>query len=93
MVEFEWDEDKSFANLGKHGIDFLDARQLFDGRPLYNTFNERYAELRIVSTGRLGETFYTVTWTLREGKVRIISCRRARHGEKRAHRALHGGRD
>ena len=42
MVEFEWDEDKSLANLEKHGIDFLNARQLFDGRPLYNPFNERW---------------------------------------------------
>ena len=90
MVEFEWDEDKSLANLEKHGIDFLNARQLFDGRPLYNSFNERWEEVRLVSTGRLEENFYTVIWTLRDGKVRIISCRKARNGEKRAYRALHG---
>jgi uncharacterized DUF497 family protein len=28
---FEWDEDKSSANLGKHGIDFDDASEVFYG--------------------------------------------------------------
>ena len=89
MVELEWDEDKSLANLEKNGIDFLNARQLFDGRPLYIGLSERWEELRLVSTGRLGESFYTVIWTLRDGRVRIISCRKARNGEERAYRALH----
>ncbi len=33
-MEFEWDEDKRQANLRKHGLDLIDARALFDGRPI-----------------------------------------------------------
>ena len=30
MDELEFDEDKSQANLNKHGMDFEDARELWD---------------------------------------------------------------
>jgi uncharacterized DUF497 family protein len=32
-MNFEWDEARNLANIAKHGFDFLDARQIFDGRP------------------------------------------------------------
>lgn len=28
---FEWDEEKNTTNIRKHGIDFHDARRMFDG--------------------------------------------------------------
>jgi uncharacterized DUF497 family protein len=93
MVEFEWDEDKRQINIWKHQIDFLRAQQLFDGRPVVERSSERHLELRTLTTGLIDEKFYTAIWTLREGKVRFISCRRAWNGEERAYRELHGGRD
>ena len=33
---FEWDENKRLSNLGKHGIDFVDAVRIFD-EPLVAT--------------------------------------------------------
>ena len=30
-MEFEWDEAKRQANILKHGIDFEDAKTIFDG--------------------------------------------------------------
>jgi uncharacterized DUF497 family protein len=33
-MEFEWDEDKRAGNVARHGIDFLRAGLLFDGRPV-----------------------------------------------------------
>jgi uncharacterized DUF497 family protein len=33
-LEFEWDEVKRRTNLEKHGIDFLDAVQIFVSDPL-----------------------------------------------------------
>jgi len=33
-MDFEWDEAKRLANLEKHGVDFLRAQMLFDGRPV-----------------------------------------------------------
>ena len=28
MLELEWDEDKRLANIQKHGLDFVDAKNL-----------------------------------------------------------------
>lgn len=33
MTGFEWDEAKRLANLDKHGLDFIDSIELFDGVP------------------------------------------------------------
>ena len=30
-MEFEWDESKRRDNLRKHGVDFIDVPELFDG--------------------------------------------------------------
>jgi uncharacterized protein len=38
-MEFEWDPDKSIANLKKHGISFHEASTAF-GDPLAITFND-----------------------------------------------------
>jgi uncharacterized DUF497 family protein len=32
-MNFEWDEVKRRSNIEKHGIDFIRARHVFDGRP------------------------------------------------------------
>ena len=91
-MEFEWDEEKRLANIAKHGIDFQRARFLFDGRSLYDQKSDRFGEERVTSTGLLDGEFITAVWTQRGVKRRLISVRRARHAEERAHRELHGGR-
>jgi len=90
MVEFEWDEDKRLSNLEKHKRDFLDARQLFDGRPLFTTINLDHDEVRMILTGIQSYRHLTVIWTVREAKIRIISFRRARDAEERNYRQLYG---
>jgi hypothetical protein len=30
MINFEWDDAKRGANLSKHGVDFVDAKAVFD---------------------------------------------------------------
>ena len=32
-MEFEWDKEKNAANIQKHGFDFADGAELFDGQP------------------------------------------------------------
>ena len=41
---FEWDEDKSNANLIKHGIDFEDAREVFYGPVIIRGSNRNNEE-------------------------------------------------
>lgn len=90
--EFEWDEDKRLINIQKPDMDFRDARQLFDGRPILTISSSREDEQRFVSTGFIGEKIFTAIWTLRDSTLRLISVRRVRHAEERAYREVHGRR-
>ncbi|ARN82679.1 BrnT family toxin [Methylocystis bryophila] len=83
---FEWDEDKRSKNLVKHGLDFLAARLVFDGRAAITAPSVHSFETRHVTTAFIDGKFYTVIWTWRDGARRIISFRRARDGEERAYR-------
>ncbi|MBF0337002.1 MAG: BrnT family toxin [Nitrospirae bacterium] len=87
---FEWDEAKRQKNLDKHRLDFRDARVVFDGRKAVHVPAFKNAESRFASVAIVGEKFYTVVWTWREDRRRIISFRRSRDGEERAYRQIHG---
>lgn len=86
---FEWDEAKRLINLEKHKIDFEDARELFDGRPVITAASMQIGEDRYLTTGEIGKRFYTVVWTWRGDMIRVISLRRARDAEERAYRDLY----
>lgn len=87
---FEWDEGKRARNLGRHKLDLIDAELLFDGRPVVTYASPRGGEARFVTTGEIGGTFYSVVWTERAAATRLISFRRTRDAEQRAHRARFG---
>jgi uncharacterized DUF497 family protein len=86
-MEFEWDEDKRIANLNKHGIDFPRASTIWEGRPL-DPYSHNWigGEHRRVAIGAVaeqrGEKIIALIYTLREGRVRIISARPARRYER-----------
>ena len=53
-MRFTWDEVKRRQNLKDHGLDFVDAKQVFDGATF--TFEDdrfRYDEKRFVTLGLL----------------------------------------
>ena len=89
-MEFEWWEAKRLAVLRDRGLDFLDARRLFDGRDNYAVPSPRGGEQRWVSVGELDKVMVAVVWTRRGDAVRIITMRRARDEEKRRYRAIYG---
>ena len=81
-MEFEFDPQKSRLNKAKHGIDFAQARELWDdpdciGFPARSEDEERFA-LLAMRKGKVWVAFYTH----RNGKIRIISTRRARENER-----------
>lgn len=90
-MEFEWDAAKRQSNIEKHGLDFRDAPDMFDGRPRLDVVSPRGDEERTLSVATLNDRFAAVTWTWR-GKAtnRIISVGRARRAEERRYRQLHG---
>jgi len=84
-MEFEWDPDKSEANLKKHGISFHEASTVF-GDPMAITFNDpdhSIGEHRFLTFGRSrANQLLGVVHTERREKTRIISARRATRQER-----------
>lgn len=87
---FEWDENKRAKTLKERGLDFRDACLIFDGRPVAHIPACKDDEARFVSVALIGEKFFSVVWTWRGEWRRIISFRRARDGEEKAYREIHG---
>jgi uncharacterized protein len=86
-VQFEWDEAKRAGNLAKHGIDFVDAMEMF-AAPMFVQSDERkdYGEPRWQGLGIVQGRLMVVAYTKREpNTVRIISLRKANHREKDFH--------
>lgn len=86
--DFEWDEAKRIANFRKHGLDFIDAVHLFDGRPALQIPADSQAEPRLLTVALLNGRFVTLIWTWRGTKRRAISLRRSRDAERDGYRQL-----
>lgn len=89
-IEFEWDDEKNATNIRKHGIDFGDAIDVFDGRPrttIPSTFSD---EERYITTAIVKNRFMTAIWTPRDNRIRLISARRSRGTEKRTYHEENG---
>lgn len=83
--EFEWDAGKAKANQRKHGIAFEAARLVFkDGFAVESLDADLpYGEARYVITGMVGGRLLRVVYTERNGRIRIISARKATRHEQR----------
>jgi uncharacterized DUF497 family protein len=69
---------------------FVDCGVIFDGRPLMTAPSPRGEEVRWISVGALNGVLIAVTWTWRGSRMRVITMRKARDGEKRRYQALYG---
>ena len=77
-MEFTWSERKRSLNLKEHGIDFIDARSVFEG--LTYTFEDdrfSYGEQRFVTLGLLAGTPVSIAHTENDHEIRVISFRKA----------------
>lgn len=82
-MKLEWDEDKRKANFIKHGIDFSDAKYVFEGATL--TFEDdrfAYGEQRFITMGMLKSLVVVIAHTERDDVIRIISMRKANKHEQ-----------
>ncbi len=85
-MKFDWDEDKRKANIEKHGIDFADIPELFDGPMLIDLDTRHdYGEDRWIGLGVLHVLVTVVIYVEWEDEetIRIISARRATRNESR----------
>ena len=78
MLEFEFDERKSQANLKKHGIDFVDAQELWGDSNLVEIPANTTDEPRFLVIGRIQGKHWSAVVTPRDDNIQIISVRRSR---------------
>jgi uncharacterized DUF497 family protein len=77
----EFDPRKSNGNKIKHGIDFYEAKALWDDPDYIETPVITSDEPRFLVIGRINEKHWSAVITYRRGNIRIISVRRARKEE------------
>lgn len=90
-MEFEWNEEKRQRILKERSLDFADAFQFFDGRPMIHQPTLRSDEERWKSTARFEGKFFTVVWMWRDVAIRLISMRRSHGQEEREYLSAFGG--
>ena len=73
---FKWDENKREETLARRNLDFASV-EYFDWDTAVYERSDRHSEVRHLATGFIFDSLYTVVFTLREDKIRIISLRRA----------------
>ena len=80
-MDFEFDKNKSEVNKQKHGIDFNEAKQLWDDLDYVEIPVKTTDEPRFLIIGKITKKHWIGVITYRSGKTRIISVRRSRKEE------------
>ena len=81
-MNFTWNAVKRASNLKKHGFDFADAGQVFNGPTITEEDARDYdGEQRYNSTGFLGAVMVTICHTETENEIHIIPMRKAERHE------------
>jgi uncharacterized DUF497 family protein len=81
-MEFEFDQAKSEANRLKHGIDFVQAQELWKDLYALQIQAKSDTEPRFALIARIEGKVWSVFFTERGSKIRIISARRSRTNEE-----------
>lgn len=80
-VLFEFDEEKNQSNFKKQGVDFKQAQEIWSGYYVEFTARSEF-ENRHAIIGPIKQKLYVCIFTIRDDKIRIISCRCARKNEE-----------
>jgi len=78
---FDYDPQKSESNKIKHGIDFKAASAVWEDASLVILRSKHLEEERFLAIGQYKNKIWTVVFTQRTDKIRIISARRSRDEE------------
>ena len=87
-MDFEWDAVKDAVNLAKHGVRFAQAARVFADPSRLERIDRRrdYGEERRQTIGEVDGRVLFVAYTVRGGRIRLISARRAHRHEEEAYR-------
>ena len=80
-MDFEFDSRKSAGNKKKHGIDFSEARELWNDPDLIEIPVRTSDESRFLVIAKIDEKHWSGVITYQGEKIRIISVRRSREEE------------
>ncbi|MEH2180840.1 BrnT family toxin [Nostoc sp.] len=87
-LRFEWHEKKAKENLKKHGINFEEAKTVFNDPfsititdPDHSIEEKRYIDIGLSLRGEL----LVVVYTERQSNIRIISCRQDTKAERKVY--------
>ncbi|WP_353227729.1 BrnT family toxin [Novosphingobium sp.] len=84
-MDIEFDPAKDSDNIAKHGVSLADFAG-FDAMPVTIADDRQdYGEARFRAFGRIDGVPHMIAYTVRSGKVRLISFRRAHAKEMRRH--------
>lgn len=85
-MQFEWDEEKCQANVRKHGIDFVEAHEIFEN-PLLSKIDKRYYnEEKWIALGMTNRCVVLVVYVEKdEETTRVISIRKATKRERKTY--------
>ncbi len=82
---FDWDEGNILKNWEKHKVKHTEAEEVFENKPKYvfpdtkhSEFELRYGVLGVSNEKRL----LSVTFTLRDNKIRVVSARNMSQRER-----------
>lgn len=81
MNGFEYDEDKSQANLEKHGINFHISQEIWNDPDMLEIQTNSKDETRFLVIGQIKAKHWSAVITYRNEKIRLISVRRSRKKE------------
>ncbi len=81
-MRFEFDPQKSAANKGKHGIDFVEAQAIWEDPDRLEIPARSLNEPRSQVIGQIDQNTWSAFITYRHETIRIISVRRARPEEE-----------
>jgi len=80
-MKFEFDKSKNESNKQKHGIDFNEAKELWEDFDYVEIPVKTSDEPRFLIIGKITEKYWTGVITYRSENIRIISVRRSRKEE------------
>jgi hypothetical protein len=84
-MQFEWDRAKAASNRHKHRVNFDDATLVFadSNAAIFADPDHSMLEHREIIIGKSQNRILVVSFTERQGNIRIISARRASAPERK----------
>jgi uncharacterized DUF497 family protein len=94
VLSFEWDSGNRGKNWKRHAVGDIECEEVFSHRPLLVADDPRHSELEAryfaLGSTRTGRRLF-VAFTVRQGRIRIISARDMSRRERQSYEEANAG--